>query len=119
MSIEKLALNGGHPAKSKPSPDWPVYAACEITTVTEVLNSRQWWRGNGSQASNFEREFAEYHGAAHALAVTNGTQALELMLAASNIGWATRSLSRRRPLSPPPAPCGAGAGGCDPGSLLS
>lgn len=86
MTVETLAINGGHPAKSKPFPEWPVYDEREIEAVTKVLRSRQWWRGNGSQVVSFEREFAEYHGGTHALAVSNGTQALELMLSALNIG---------------------------------
>src|SRR5919108_3672935 len=86
MSFEKLAINGGQPAKSRPFPDWPKYDEREIAAVTGVIKSRHWWRGNGSQVADFEREFAHYHGGTHALAVTNGTQALELILSALDIG---------------------------------
>jgi 3-amino-5-hydroxybenzoate synthase len=86
MSESELAINGGSPAKRKPFPDWPVYDDRELAAVTGVIKSRQWWRGNGSNVSEFEREFATYHGAGHALAVANGTQALELALMGLDIG---------------------------------
>lgn len=40
----------------------------------------------GSEVDSFEQEFAEHHGAAHALAVTNGTHALELALQVMGVG---------------------------------
>jgi 3-amino-5-hydroxybenzoate synthase len=84
--MEELAINGGKPAKRKPFPDWPIYDDRERVAVTSVLESRQWWRVTGSQVNQFEREFAQYQKAQHALAVTNGTQAIELALSALDIG---------------------------------
>ena len=86
MVTEELAINGGRMAKRKPFPDWPVYDDREMAALTGVLESRQWWRGNGMQAVQFEQEFAAYHNTRHAMAVTNGTHALELVLAALDIG---------------------------------
>jgi 3-amino-5-hydroxybenzoate synthase len=86
MVTEELAINGGRMAKRKPFPDWPVYDDREMAALTGVLESRQWWRGNGTQAVQFEQEFAAYHNTRHAMAVTNGTHALELVLAALDIG---------------------------------
>jgi 3-amino-5-hydroxybenzoate synthase len=86
MTVEELALNGGPPAKRTPFPAWPEYDQREIDAVTQVIESRQWWRGNGSEVASFEREFAAYHQTQHALAVTNGTHAIELALAAYDIG---------------------------------
>jgi 3-amino-5-hydroxybenzoate synthase len=43
----------------------------------------------GSEVDNFEREFAEYHGAEYALAVSNGTHALELALQVIGVGPGT------------------------------
>jgi 3-amino-5-hydroxybenzoate synthase len=84
--MEELAINGGKPAKRKPFPDWPLYDGREIEAVTEVIRSRKWWRNVGTQTTKFEQEFAAHHLARHALAVTNGTQAIELALAAADIG---------------------------------
>ncbi|HYP25625.1 MAG TPA: DegT/DnrJ/EryC1/StrS family aminotransferase [Blastocatellia bacterium] len=86
MSFEELALNGGKQAKRKPFPEWPVYDEQEIAAVNSVIGSRQWWRMTGSHVNEFEKEFAAYQGAKFALGVTNGTQAIELALAALDIG---------------------------------
>lgn len=67
-------------------PAWPVADEREVSAVRAVIESGQWWRMVGSQAVGFEHEFAAYHDAAHALAVTNGTHAIELALAALGIG---------------------------------
>src|SRR5215213_998986 len=87
LSTKELAINGGRPAKSSPFPEWPTYDQREIDAVTNVVRSRQWWRGNGSQVGLFEQEFADYHHVRHAIAVTNGTHAIELALAALGIGY--------------------------------
>ncbi|ANN16102.1 3-amino-5-hydroxybenzoic acid synthase [Amycolatopsis orientalis] len=61
-------------------PAWPRYGDEERTGLIRALEQGQWWRIAGSEVDAFEAEFAEYHGAAHALAVTTGTHALELGL---------------------------------------
>jgi 3-amino-5-hydroxybenzoate synthase len=43
----------------------------------------------GSEVESFEEEFARFHGASHALAVTNGTHALELALEVLGAGPGT------------------------------
>src|SRR2546426_7483114 len=48
--------------------------------------SRLWWRTEGAKTLEFERAFARYHGAKHGIAVTNGTAALEVVMAALKIG---------------------------------
>ncbi len=84
--MPKLAIQGGKPAKSKPFPDWPIYDDLEREALNEVLESRDWWRTEGSKTLEFERRFAEYHQAKHGIAVTNGTHAIEVALAAMGIG---------------------------------
>ncbi|MGW5740631.1 aminotransferase class I/II-fold pyridoxal phosphate-dependent enzyme [Amycolatopsis sp. NPDC003861] len=61
-------------------PVWPQYGDEERAGLHRALEQGQWWRMGGSEVDAFEREFAEYHAAEHALAVTNGTHALELAL---------------------------------------
>ncbi len=56
----------------------------EITAVTEVLRSR--WLSMGAVTQQFEREFGEFIGAKHTLAVTNATAALHLACLAVGIG---------------------------------
>src|SRR5437588_2658676 len=84
--MSELALLGGRKAKGKPFPDWPMYDDKERRALMEVLESRIWWRTPGTKTPEFEREFAAFHGARHGVAVTNGTAAIEVVMAALNIG---------------------------------
>lgn len=83
---DRLALLGGTPAKTKPFPPWPHYDESEREALLGVLHSRKWWRTPGDQTLQFEREFAAYHQARYGIAVTNGTAALEVTMAALGIG---------------------------------
>jgi 3-amino-5-hydroxybenzoate synthase len=83
----KQTMTVGGPGKQRPfHDDWPVCDEREIAAVTGVLQGKQWWRGNGAQVVAFEQEFADYQNTKRALAVTNGTQAIELALMAFDIG---------------------------------
>ena len=84
--MEKLAIHGGAPVKSTPFPTWPIYDEAEENALMEVLKSRQWWRTPGTRTLQFEQNFAKYHQAKHGIAVTNGTAALEVVMAALGIG---------------------------------
>jgi dTDP-4-amino-4,6-dideoxygalactose transaminase len=84
--MPELALLGGRKAKTKPFPEWPMYDEMERHALTEVLESRVWWRTPGTKTLEFERAFAAFHGARHGVAVTNGTAALEVVMAALGIG---------------------------------
>ena len=67
-------------------PVWPEYAEDEIAAVEAVLRSGKvnYWSGN--QGASFEKEFAAYTGVKHAVALANGTLALEAALYALGIG---------------------------------
>src|SRR5438477_467141 len=84
--MSELALFGGRKAKGKPFPEWPIYDDKERRALMEVLESRIWWRTPGTKTLEFERAFATFHGARHGVAVTNGTAALEVTMAALDIG---------------------------------
>ncbi len=81
-----LALWGGEPLKKTPFPAWPHFDDHERAALLEVLESGQWWRTPGTRTLEFEHAFARYHDARHGIAVTNGTAALEVSLAALGIG---------------------------------
>ncbi|KJE21170.1 putative PLP-dependent enzyme [Frankia torreyi] len=70
-------------------PAWPQYSDEERSGLIRALEQGQWWRMGGSEVDSFEREFADYHGADYALAVTNGTHALELALQVLGVGPGT------------------------------
>jgi dTDP-4-amino-4,6-dideoxygalactose transaminase len=83
--MRELAINGGQKTKRKPFPVWPQYDHHEEKALRDVLESRIWWRTPGTKTLAFEKEFAEFHGAKHGLAVTNGTAALEIAMFAVGI----------------------------------
>src|SRR6059058_2119219 len=83
--MSQLALLGGPKAKKKPFPEWPMYDDKERRALMEVLESRVWWRTPGTKTLEFEKSFAKFHGARHGIAVTNGTAALEVTIAALGI----------------------------------
>lgn len=66
---------------------WPVHGEDEIDAVVRVLRSGRtnYWTGDEGQA--FEREWAAYTGAQYALAVSNGTTALECAIHALGLGY--------------------------------
>ena len=65
---------------------WPQYADDERSAVAAVLASGQVNYWTGSEAREFEREYAEHVGSAHAIALANATVALELALRVLGIG---------------------------------
>jgi dTDP-4-amino-4,6-dideoxygalactose transaminase len=85
-AMSELALFGGEKTKQRPFPLWPQYDDRERRALEDVLESRVWWRTPGTKTLEFERAFSQYHGARHGIAVTNGTAALEVTMAALDIG---------------------------------
>lgn len=67
-------------------PSWPCFTHDEAKAVADVLLSNRvnYWTGN--EGREFEREFAEAVGCTHAVAVTNGTVALDLALKVLGVG---------------------------------
>lgn len=82
----RLAVDGGTPVRQEPWAPWPFFAQDEIDAVTAVLASGRvnYWTGSECQA--FENEFASSLGRRYAIALANGTLALELALFAHGIG---------------------------------
>jgi dTDP-4-amino-4,6-dideoxygalactose transaminase len=66
---------------------WPSFTTEEAEAVSNLLLSNKVnYRTSGEQGRAFEAEFAEWCGVRHALALANGTLALEMCLKALNIG---------------------------------
>ena len=65
---------------------WPYFAEDEVAAATAVLRSGRVNYWTGDEGRLFEREFAEFTQCQHAVAVANGTVALELALRALRIG---------------------------------
>jgi len=69
-----------------PFPPWPSFTKEESDAVSNVLlsNKVNYWTGNESR--EFEREFAKFAGTEHAIAVANGTLAIDLAFHGLGIG---------------------------------
>ena len=71
---------------STPFSPWPSYTQEEADAVSRVLLSNRVNYWTGQECREFEREFAEFSGTGYAVAVANGTVALDLALKALGIG---------------------------------
>lgn len=69
-----------------PFSPWPSFTEEEADAVRAVVLSNQVNYWTGEQCRHFEIEFAQWCDCSHAVAVTNGTVALELALRALDIG---------------------------------
>lgn len=69
-----------------PLSPWPSFSDEEIDAVRAVLRSNRVNYWTGQEGRDFEREFAAWCGGAHAIALANGTLALDLALTALDIG---------------------------------
>lgn len=81
-----LAVDGGTPIRTTPLAPWPVFDDEICAASDRVLRSGKvnYWTGN--EGKLFEAEYAEAIGVKHAIALTNGTVALELALSGLNVG---------------------------------
>ncbi len=65
---------------------WPSFTEEEITAVSNVLRSNKVNYWTGQEGREFEKEFAAFSDCQYAIALANGTLALDLALQALNIG---------------------------------
>ncbi|MDQ6965820.1 MAG: DegT/DnrJ/EryC1/StrS family aminotransferase, partial [Mariprofundaceae bacterium] len=72
--------------RNKDFPGWPAFSPEEIDAVSAVLASGKVNYWTGDEGRSFEREFTDYTGMPHAIALCNGTVALELALYTLGIG---------------------------------
>lgn len=72
--------------KNNCSGSWPYFSDEEISAVNRVLKSGKVNQWTGQEVSEFEKEYAAYLGANYAIALANGSVALELALIALGIG---------------------------------
>ena len=67
---------------------WPSFTEEEAKAVTAVIQSNRVNYWTGQEGRSFEREFAQWTGSNHAIALSNGTLALDLALQGLGIGTA-------------------------------
>lgn len=83
--IEKLALEGGKPVRRRKFPEYhAIVDDGEVRAVTKVLKSGVWRRG--PVVAQYERDLEKHFGVKHALAVSDGTAALHVAMAALGLG---------------------------------
>ncbi|WP_114578732.1 DegT/DnrJ/EryC1/StrS aminotransferase family protein [Saliphagus sp. LR7] len=87
--MSELAIHGGSKAAANLTvPEWPRLTDASRQYVEESLESGRWCRtttdGDGF-CDRLETAFADYHDAEHAIAVANGTVAIELALRAVGV----------------------------------
>ena len=84
--FEKLAVEGGSPVRTLPFPAWPHFEQDEIDAACRILHSGRVNYWTGEEGRKFEEEFAAQAGCQFAIALANGTVALELALYALGVG---------------------------------
>lgn len=73
-------------ATSLRASSWPHYDDDEVAAAAHVLRSGKVNYWTGDECRKFEQEYADHVGVRHAVAVANGTVALELAMEALGIG---------------------------------
>ncbi len=82
--MDKLALFGGKPVRTKPFPSWPRISKDIKENLFSTLENDGW--GVGSDAvKNFEEKYAKYHDAKFAISTSSGTTALWVSLKAAGV----------------------------------
>ncbi len=82
------AILGGTPVRTKPLGEWPIITDEEIEAVIRVLKRRKLFASmySGIEVPAFEEEFAKAMNVKHAIAVSSGTAALDIAVAAVGVG---------------------------------
>lgn len=71
---------------NSPFSPWPSFSEEEANAVRDVILSNKVNYWTGQECREFEKEFSKWAGSEHAIALTNGTVALDLALQALGIG---------------------------------
>lgn len=86
MSDNLLSIDGGTVIRAVPFAPWPHFPLDEIAAASSVLASGKVNYWTGDEGRLFEKEFAAFTGCQYAIALANGTVALEIALYALDIG---------------------------------
>jgi dTDP-4-amino-4,6-dideoxygalactose transaminase len=86
VSESELAMAGGPPVRQKKFAPWPSFEPAETEAAVGVLHSGKVNYWTGQEGRQFEKEFADSVGCKYAVALANGSVALDLALYALGIG---------------------------------
>jgi hypothetical protein len=81
-----IALLGGAPVRRAPFAPWPHFSEEDIEASAAVLRSGRVNYWTGTEGREFEKEFSAYVGTKYAVALANGSVAIELALRVLGIG---------------------------------
>ena len=86
--LELLSLQDGWipPEGVSTKSAWPYFEDDEVNAATKVLRSGKINQWTGQEVKSFEKEFSAFCGVRHAIALANGSIALDLSLYALDIG---------------------------------
>ncbi|MFH1079154.1 MAG: DegT/DnrJ/EryC1/StrS aminotransferase family protein [Pseudomonadota bacterium] len=82
LTISDFTINSGQPIRKHPFFAWPHYDEDEVAAAMQVLQSGQVNYWTGQEGRKFEDEYAAFVGAKYAVALMNGSVALEASLVA-------------------------------------
>lgn len=80
--MDRLAVEGGDPVRWGPLTARQPFPPDAVRLATEAIQSGSLFGVGGPLTARFEREFAAYYGARHAVTVSSGTAAIHTALAA-------------------------------------
>jgi dTDP-4-amino-4,6-dideoxygalactose transaminase len=80
LAINGLSTNGGQVIRKRPFSAWPHYEEDEVAAAMLVLQSGRVNYWTGQEGRQFEEEYAAFVGAKYAVALMNGSVALEAAL---------------------------------------
>ena len=86
MVSSRLAIHGGDPVRTTPIGQWPEFGAEEEELLLAALRSGKWGSLDGTYVNQFEREFAAFQGAKHAVTTVNATMGLAVAMKAVGLG---------------------------------
>ncbi len=86
IDVERPAVAGGAPAKTRPYGKEPRYGAEELRELEEALAQGTLFYAQGRKVKALEEEFARRNGVGFAVACSSGTSAIHAALAALEVG---------------------------------
>ena len=84
MTDDRLAIDGGTPVRTGGFPSGKKVGAEELKELEDVIESGNMFYTSGTKVKQFAAEFAEIHGAKHAVTSTSGTASLHVAIGMVN-----------------------------------
>lgn len=85
--MSELAIKGGPKGlpKDLKFPEWPIVTEQDIAALQRVVDRREFWGKENEEVVGLEKEYSEYTGMKHCLALNSGTGSLHACIAGIGI----------------------------------